>query len=113
MEHGVGLELERRLVGRVERDLDLGPRDRRRHGGTPAGPQRVGRDRGLVLVVLAPVDEHLAGSTFLGHHGGDAVGRGLGEDVAERERELLGGVVVGAADRDRDREVQIPSIPMS
>jgi hypothetical protein len=45
----------------------LVPADRRRHHGTLPGPQRVGGHGGLGPVVLAPVDEDLAGPQGLGH----------------------------------------------
>ena len=42
--------------------VELVPGARRRHRGVRATAQRVGRDRRLGSVVLAPVDEHLAGA---------------------------------------------------
>jgi hypothetical protein len=54
--------------------LDLGPGDRGGDGGELAGAQRVGRDGGLGAVVLAPVDEHLAGAQRLGHAGDGMTG---------------------------------------
>src|SRR5215210_4627569 len=58
-EHLVRRERERLRVPGGEHRLDLLPAQRRRGGRPVASAQRVHGDCGLVLVVLAPVDEHL------------------------------------------------------
>ncbi len=60
LEHLAGLEHE--AAG-----LDLVPGQRSRHRGPLLGAQRVHAHRGLVVVVLAPVDEHLAAADLLRH----------------------------------------------
>src|SRR3954468_6396935 len=72
------------------------------HGSGDRGPvlraQRVDVDGGLVLVVLAPVDQHLAAAQVLRHPRHDEVRVVLLEQLRDRLREWLGvgvGDVVG------------------
>src|SRR5436190_19440040 len=62
-----GFERQRAGVAALERAVELVPGDGRGDGGALAGAERVGAGRGLVAVVLAPVDEDLAGAEGLAH----------------------------------------------
>ncbi len=70
-QHLVVLQVPQSRVG----DLVPGPGGGDGRALPPA--QRVRRDGGLGPVVLAPVQEHLAGPQALGHRGGHQVGHGL------------------------------------
>ena len=59
------------------------------------GPQRVGGHGRLVLVVLAPVDEHLARAPVLAHVGDDELGMAALQQLRDRLREALGLLVGG------------------
>ena len=88
---------------RSSASLDLLPLHGRRDGRPLARPQRVDGDRRLVLVVLAPVDEHLALAQLLRHPRDDQVGLGalerLRDGVGERLRLLVGDLACSAARR--------------
>ncbi len=101
-----GLEAQLDTVGGAP--FDLVPGDRRRHGRIVAGPQRVRGDRGLVVGVLAPVDEHLAGPLDLGHHGGHPAGQLAFHHLADREGEV-GGRLVGDTGRV-ERHVELEAL---
>ena len=74
--------------------LELLPVERRRHRRALARPQRVDAHGRLVLVVLAPVDQHLAAPQLLLLLGHDQLRmRGL-QMARKRLREQLGAVVV-------------------
>ena len=60
--HLLRFEHQQARIFLLERPLHFLPRHRRRNRGMLARPQRIHRDRGLVLVVLAPVDEHFPGA---------------------------------------------------
>src|SRR6266542_1591474 len=64
LQHLAGLEGEEVTILALGRLLDLLPRDRRRNGGPLLSPQRVHGDGRLVLVVLAPVHQHLPPRRF-------------------------------------------------
>src|SRR3954447_20171282 len=75
-----GWDLEAELLGGLlapGRPLDLSPVQRHRGGGVFAGAQRVDRDRRLLLVILAPVDEDLAAAIDLRHLRDDLLRRFL------------------------------------
>src|SRR4051812_11370069 len=94
-QHLVGGEGERLGIARLEDALDLVPVERRGHRRPLAGAQRVDGHRRLVLVVLAPVDEHLAAAQRLPHVGDDERRVAALEDLGERVRERLGHGVGG------------------
>src|SRR3954452_6410554 len=85
-----GREGEVVRIARAQDILHLVPRDGRRGGRPLAGPQGVDGDGRLVLVVLAPVDEHPARAQALAHVGDDEVGMAalqyLREALGERLR---------------------------
>ena len=95
-------EPQRRRVGAVADRVHLVPADRRRHGRAGAGAQRVGRDRRLRRVVLAPVDEHLARPQHLLHPPDDGVGRLRRQLLRQRLRVPAGVLAVGGLDRRVD-----------
>jgi hypothetical protein len=85
----------------------LVPADRRGDGGVRPGPQRVGRDGGLGPVVLAPVDQDLAGPQRLGHPRHDA-GRLLAFESFGEGPGLVAGLIGGHAG---DPCVQLQPLP--
>src|SRR6266540_317456 len=65
LQHLVGVEDEEAWVLRLQALLDLLPGHRRGDGRTRPRTQRIDVDSGLVLVVLAPVDQHATGAQLL------------------------------------------------
>ena len=108
IEHLVQLQL-----GQI-RVLQLLPGARGGHPGTGSAAQGVGADGGLGAVVLAPIQEHLAGAVGLLHAGDDQVRvvglQGAGQfvcDLRDRLRVVLpvqGGVQVDALGAGGHRE---------
>ena len=104
VQHVAGREEQ---VFRRPAGLDLVPGDRRGDGGTRPGPQRVGSHGGLGPVVLAPVDEDLAGAQRLGHPRHREPGLIAFQPLGERLG-LLAGLFGGYAG---DRGVQLQALP--
>ena len=89
-QHVLGPEAEQLGILLLGALRHLGPVERGRDARPLRGPQRVHADGRLVLVVLAPVDQHLAAALGLRHarddqlrvalleQPGDGVGEGLG-----------------------------------
>src|SRR5260370_603152 len=73
----------------LQRLLDFFPGDRRGHSRMLPRAQRVNRDRRLVLVVLAPVDEHFIGAHRLFHIRDNQFGMLMFEQTRQRVRECL------------------------
>ena len=86
--------------------LNLVPRHRRRHGWRVEPAQGVRRDGRLRGVVLAPVEEHLAGPDRLRHRRHHEVGAFAGEPLGE----FLGVRRRGLAARLLDRDVELHAL---
>src|SRR4051812_31625561 len=87
LEHLRGGKAQLLGLARLEHARDLLPSERGRDRGSLPGAQRVDIDRRLVLVVLAPVDEHLPAPQRLLHVGDDQLGLAALEHLRERARE--------------------------
>ena len=87
--------------------VELGPGSRGGDRGVRASAERIGSDRGLGGVVLAPVDEHLSGASRLAHRADDEGGvvgfQGAGQFAGKR-----GDLVAGAV--GIERRVQVDAL---
>src|SRR5829696_3920299 len=84
------LEPELLGIAALRGPLHLAPVKRDRGGGALARPQRVDPDRRLLLVILAPVDEHLAAALGLRHLRDHVLRRLLVEQLGDRLGERAG-----------------------
>ena len=100
-----GLEREPGRSAGAQRELDVPPRDGRRHRGPLPSPERPGAHRRLVRVVLAPVHEDLPAPERLLHRGDDEVGPLRLEVLGHRPGEALRlGVAHGRVEGEVDLE---------